>query len=122
MRIRNHPCHLSGLFYIILCVSVSSSLPGDQAANEHRNYHLLIERESGVQSSIQEDVSEIFDVNRLPNGTEIINSATQYIAGALGAYYSMPRSIIDIIRPGPLPYGIKMNHLSILFEIKINIS
>lgn len=87
---------------------MSLSLPGDQAAYEHINHHLLIERESGVQSSIQEDVSEIFDVNRLPNGTEIVNSATQYIAGALGAYYSMPRSVIDIIRPGPLPYG-KLN-------------
>ena len=99
---RNHYLRL----FIVLCtLSVSFSLPGDQAENEPRSHHFLIERESGAQSSIQEDVSEIFDVNRLSNRTEIINSATQYFAGVLGAYYSMPRSVIDTIRPGPLPYG-----------------
>lgn len=104
MAIRNHRLRL----FIVLCtfsVSFSLELPGDQAANEPRSHHLLIERESGSQSSIQEDVSEIFDVNRLPNGTGIISSATQYFAGALGAYYSIPRSVVDTIRPGPLPYG-----------------
>lgn len=102
MGVRNHCLRL----FLTLCLlSLSLGLPGDQDANEHRSYHLLVERESGAQSSIQDDISEIFDVNRLPNGTEIINSATRYIAGTLGAYYSMPRSVIDIIRPGPLPYG-----------------
>ena len=102
---RNHCLRL----FIVLCtLSVSfSQFPeeGDRSVNYERGSNLLVERESGTQSSIQEDVSGVFDVNRLPNGTEIINSATEYFAGALGAYYSMPGSVIDIIRPGPLPYG-----------------
>ena len=101
------------LFIIMCTLSSSFSLPGDQAANEPKNYPLLVKRQSGAQdipSSVQEGASEIFYLNLLQNGTEIINSATKYYVGTLGVYYSIPRSVIDIIRPGPLPYG-KINQL-----------
>ena len=100
-------CLAVGLLFI-LCTFSSPvyGLAGDQGAD--KSNHLLIQREAGAQdvlSSVQEEVSDIFDLNLLPNGTEIINSATEYFAGTLGAYYSIPRSVIDTIRPGPLPYG-----------------
>ena len=90
---------------IILCILSSSfSLPGDQAANKP----LLIKRQSDARdilNSAQEGASEVIYLNLFQNGTEIINSATQYFVGSLGVYYSIPRAVIDTIRPGPLPYG-----------------
>ena len=61
--------------------------------------------QGGLLNIVEDEVTSIFDLSRLPNGTNVVNSATEYVAGGLGAYYSIPRSIIDILRPGPLPYG-----------------
>ena len=57
------------------------------------------------RAAVDDEVEDIFDSSRFSNGTVLITSATGYFAGALETYYSIPRSVIDTIRPGPLPYG-----------------
>lgn len=89
------------LFTCVLTVSSESVLRDRRAAGAN----VLL-------NSVEDQVDDIFDLSQLLNTTVVINSATEYIAGALGAYYSIPRSVIDLVRPGPLPYGkvdIKIN-------------
>ena len=44
----------------------------------------------------------------LPARENNVLSNTDYSAGTLGPYYSLPELFIDIVRPGPLPYGMKL--------------
>lgn len=94
---------IRGLVLELFFVICSSSLPVGQVVAD--NYHSLHQRAQDVLNSVEDEVNDLFDLNQLPNRTEIIKSATEYIAGTLGAYYSIPRSVIDTVRPGPLPYG-----------------
>ena len=105
---------LASAVLVLLLVNCTLSLPSGQG-------------EGGADSDLQPATAsqllnttenDIFDHSRISNGTVIIRSATEYFAGALGAYYSIPRSAIDTVRPGPLPYG-KQNQLPCL-AIRIN--
>ena len=95
--------NLSLELFFVLCVS---SLPFAPCAIGAENNHLLVQRVTGVPDDLLNSIENgNFYLNQLLNITVNINSATEILVGTLGAYYSIPRSIIDIIQPGPLPYG-----------------
>ena len=77
-----------------------------QGTAEDKSHHFLFQRATGAQAVLLNSLEEgDFDLDQLLNLTVDINSATELLVGTLGVYYSIPRSVIDIIRPGPLPYG-----------------
>ena len=103
---------------LVLCFFSSFGyLYGDQGADI--NYRLLVQRHAGAENSIQE-AQDVFDTNLFSNKIEII-SETEYFAGFLGVYYSIPRSIIDSLRPGPLPYGKIVANLIMSSDINYHI-
>lgn len=106
-----------GLIFV-LCASALVAVAKGTA--EDKSHHLLFQRAAGAQDVLLNSIEEgNFDLNQLLNLTVDINSATELLGGTLGVYYSIPRSVIDIIRPGPLPYGkhkpsVKSDHMHVI--------
>lgn len=100
------------LLIVAVAVTTSTAIPLlPLAENEDRSISDLLDQDvrfpreaESVVESIGDRVRIIFD--QLPNGTQI-ESVFDYLPGALGVYYSIPRSFIDTVLPGPLPYGEK---------------
>ena len=111
-----------GLIFV-LCAPVLVAV--DQGTPEDEGHHLQVqrhERAAGGQDGLLNSIEEgNFDLDPLLNLTVDINSATEILVGTLGAYYSIPRSVIDTIRPGPLPYG-KPKLLSLRLALKFTVT
>lgn len=93
-----------GLIFILCAPALVAAVA--QGTAEDKSHHLLFQRVARAQDVLLNSIENgNFDINQLLNLTVDINSATELLVGTLGVYYSIPRSVIDIIRPGPLPYG-----------------